>query len=80
MLFRSSQVFGQQGGGFGDIFGEMFGGSGRDGRDGSDLRSRVDGWRTSRIDLIRQYVRLLGSLVLFAEEEYGEAAADGGAP
>ena len=33
------------------------------------LRSRVAGWKTSRIDPIRQYVRLLQSLVLFAENE-----------
>lgn len=50
--------------------------------DAETLRGRVDAWRTSRIDLIRQYVRLLGSLVLFAEEEYGEAATgiDGTTP
>lgn len=41
--------------------------------DAAALRRRVDGWRTSRIDLVRQYVRLLGSLVLFAEEEQNEA-------
>jgi molecular chaperone DnaJ len=32
-----SQVFGKQGGGLGDIFGETFGGGGGDGRDGADL-------------------------------------------
>ena len=36
---------------------------------------RVDGWRTSRIDPIRQYVRLLASLVLFAENELAPDAA-----
>lgn len=40
------------------------------------LRRRVDRWRTSRIDLIRQYVRLLGSLVLFAEEEHTDSTDD----
>ena len=33
------------------------------------LRARVTGWKTSKIDPIRQYVRLLESLVLFAENE-----------
>jgi hypothetical protein len=33
------------------------------------LRTRVTGWKTSKIDPIRQYVRLLESLVLFAENE-----------
>lgn len=33
------------------------------------IRALVDRWRTSRIDVIRQYVRLLQSLVLFAENE-----------
>ena len=33
------------------------------------LRARIDHWRTSRIDFVRQYVRLLQSLVLFAENE-----------
>ena len=33
------------------------------------VRERVDGWKTSSIDPIRQYVRLLESLVLFAENE-----------
>ena len=33
------------------------------------LRARVAGWKTSKIDPIRQYVRLLQSLVLFAENE-----------
>jgi len=35
----------------------------------SRLRRRVTGWKTSKIDPIRQYVRLLESLVLFAENE-----------
>jgi hypothetical protein len=33
------------------------------------VRSRVERWKTSRIDVVRQYVRLLQSLVLFAENE-----------
>jgi hypothetical protein len=33
------------------------------------VRARVTRWKTSRIDVIRQYVRLLNSLVLFAENE-----------
>jgi hypothetical protein len=33
------------------------------------LRARIDRWKTSRIDVVRQYVRLLQSLVLFAENE-----------
>jgi hypothetical protein len=35
------------------------------------LRARVDSWKTSKIDPVRQYVRLLESLVLFAENELG---------
>jgi len=35
----------------------------------SRLRRRVTAWKTSKIDPIRQYVRLLESLVLFAENE-----------
>ena len=37
--------------------------------DHAALRSRIEKWRTSRIDFVRQYVRLLQSLVLFAENE-----------
>jgi hypothetical protein len=33
------------------------------------LRTRIAGWKTSKIDPVRQYVRLLQSLVLFAENE-----------
>jgi len=35
-----------------------------------DVRTRVERWKTSRIDFVRQYVRLLQSLVLFAENEF----------
>jgi hypothetical protein len=38
------------------------------------LRARVARWKTSKLDPVRQYVRLLHSLVLFAENEL---AADG---
>jgi hypothetical protein len=41
------------------------------GLDPGRLRTRVDSWKTSKIDPIRQYVRLLESLVLFAENELG---------
>jgi hypothetical protein len=37
-------------------------------------RSWVERWKTSKLDPVRQYVRLLHSLVLFAENEL---AADG---
>jgi hypothetical protein len=37
--------------------------------DAARLRTRADGWKNSRIDLVRQYVRLVQSLVLFAENE-----------
>lgn len=33
------------------------------------LQARVERWKSSRFDLIRQYVRLLQSLVVFAEHE-----------
>src|SRR5262245_62125196 len=35
--------------------------------DPSSLAARLERWKTSRFDPIRQYVRLLESLVLFAE-------------
>ena len=38
-------------------------------RDDARLRARINGWKTSHIDFVRQYVRLLQSLVLFAENE-----------
>jgi hypothetical protein len=37
--------------------------------DPTALAERVDRWKTSRLDPVRQYVRLLQSLVLFAENE-----------
>jgi hypothetical protein len=40
---------------------------GRD--DDARLHARIERWRTSKIDFVRQYVRLLHSLVLFAENE-----------
>lgn len=39
------------------------------------LRARVERWKASRFDLVRQYVRLLQSLVLFAENELATDAA-----
>jgi len=38
--------------------------------DRGSVRRSFAGWETSRISLIRQYARLLGSLVLFAEQEH----------
>jgi hypothetical protein len=38
--------------------------------DDGALRRRIEKMRTSRVDVIRQYVRLLQSLVLFAENEF----------
>jgi len=40
---------------------------GRD--DPQALRARLERWKASRFDVVRQYVRLLQSLVLFAENE-----------
>jgi hypothetical protein len=37
--------------------------------DRQSMGARVQRWKTSRFDLVRQYVRLLHSLVLFAEHE-----------
>jgi hypothetical protein len=34
------------------------------------LLARLEGWKASPLDPIRQYVRLLESLVLFAENEF----------
>ena len=33
------------------------------------LRARLERWKASRFDVVRQYVRLLQSLVLFADNE-----------
>ncbi|MET1001309.1 MAG: hypothetical protein ABWZ15_05815 [Acidimicrobiia bacterium] len=41
------------------------------------LRRRILGWKSSRIDLVRQYVRLLQSLVVFAEQELAPALVAG---
>jgi hypothetical protein len=40
------------------------------GRDQSELERRIDRMGSSRFDLVRQYVRMLESLVLFAEQEF----------
>ena len=37
--------------------------------DRGSLHGRIAGWKSSKIDPLRQYVRLLESLVLFAENE-----------
>jgi hypothetical protein len=37
--------------------------------DHGSMRARVERWKASRFDPVRQYVRLLQSLVLFAEHE-----------
>jgi hypothetical protein len=37
--------------------------------DRGSMNARVERWKASRVDPIRQYVRLLQSLVLFAEHE-----------
>lgn len=43
--------------------------------DPTQMRRRVERWRSSRIDVVRQYVRLLEGLVLFAENELIPGAA-----
>jgi hypothetical protein len=43
--------------------------------DRASMESRVERWKASRVDPIRQYVRLLHSLVLFAEHELTPGAA-----
>lgn len=45
------------------------------GLDRRTLDARIERWKASRFDLIRQYVRLLQSLVLFAEHEQTPGAA-----
>ena len=42
--------------------------------DSEDVTRRIERWQTSRIDPLRQYVRLLQSLVLFAENELAPEA------
>jgi hypothetical protein len=42
--------------------------------DADRLRTRIDRLKASRIDVVRQYVRLLEGLVLFAENELAPAA------
>lgn len=45
------------------------------GRTGDDaLRARLAAWEDHPVDVIRQYVRLLHSLVLFAETELQDSA------
>src|SRR5437588_13071445 len=42
--------------------------------DPADVKPRIERWSTSRLDPLRQYVRLLHSLVLFAENELAPEA------
>lgn len=44
-------------------------------RDDAVLQARLAAWEAHPVDLIRQYVRVFGSLVLFAEIELPDAAA-----
>jgi hypothetical protein len=44
-------------------------------RDDDGLRRRLAAWEHHPVDVVRQYVRLVGSLVLFAEVELGDRAA-----
>jgi hypothetical protein len=37
-----------------------------------DLRTQLDRWETSRISVVRQYVHMFRSLVLFAENELSD--------
>ena len=41
------------------------------------LRRQLEAWEHHPIDVVRQYVRLIGSLVQFAEVELTDAAARG---
>lgn len=43
--------------------------------DRNSMNARVERWKASRFDVVRQYVRLLHSLVLFAEHELTPGAA-----
>jgi hypothetical protein len=43
--------------------------------DRRSMNARVERWKASRFDPVRQYVRLLHSLVLFAEHELTPAAS-----
>jgi hypothetical protein len=43
--------------------------------DRRSMDTRVERWKASRFDVVRQYVRLLHSLVLFAEHELTPGAA-----
>ncbi len=48
-------------------------GAGR--QDDTALRARLSAWEAHPVDVIRQYVRLMHSLVIFAEIELGDRAA-----
>jgi hypothetical protein len=46
--------------------------------DHDHLRAQLDRWEASRISVVRQYVHMFRSLVLFAENELPEAKATRG--
>lgn len=43
--------------------------------DPDGLARHLDAWETSRIGVLRQYVRMMKSLVVFAENEYSARSA-----
>jgi hypothetical protein len=47
--------------------------------DRASLEAQLARWEHHPVDVVRQYVRLIGSLVLFAEVELGDARAEAGA-
>lgn len=44
--------------------------------DDEQLMARLDAWERSRIDFLRQWVRMMKSLVLFAENELSDDRAE----
>jgi hypothetical protein len=50
------------------------------GLDTDDLARLLAAWETSRVGVVRQYVRMMKSLVVFAENELTPAAAPAPAP
>jgi len=48
--------------------------------DDDTLRARLAAWEHHPVDVVRQYVRLMGSLVLFAEVELEDATDPAPAP
>jgi hypothetical protein len=49
--------------------------TGRVDRDPATLLAQLDRWETSRIGVLRQYVHMVRSLVVFAENELAPAAS-----